>query len=475
MKYLWRGLGTVAVIALVVGVGWFWWNRPKAKESHPEQGFDGTTARIIKFVHPKLRENATLTARQLCVLEPYYKAELNSRLPGMVKSVAVDIGDRVKEGTILVELDVPDVEADVALKKEQLELKKVEFSAALANGKRVEAGLETAKSKINQADASVKMAEALKDFRKKRMDRYATMAREDSVSGDLVDEQVKEFQGAVANLDLAQANLSQARGQLIEKNAEILANQAEIEQKKGAIKVAEKELLRAQTQRDLGKIKAPFDGVVTHRRVGPGDFVSPPSGVSRDPMLTLISDQKMVLSAKFPDSIIVGLANTTRMEATFDQIPGLVISGTISRFSPIISPTDRSVLVEVDLVRGPIPAGNKDPVISVPQVYSPKLIAGLTGTMKLTLESLGAAATIPSGAVFSRQGKPHLFLVEGDRVRLMSATIQIDDGRTAVVQVAPLGEKQSPPRYLSAMDKVVLNRQSELVDGEKVDPREEKP
>jgi len=473
MKNLLRALGALLLLGVVAIGGWYWLKSHKSKGDAKDAPLEIGGLRIVKFAYPQARKNTTLTARQLCILEPLYRAELNSRLAGIVKTVGFDIGDKVKKGTILIELDVPDVAAEVSLKEEMVLQKKAEYETAKANNSRVQVGLETAKSRILQAEAQIKQSEALRDYRKKKLDRFVMMAKQDNVSGDLVDEQAKEFEGAVAALELAQANLGQARNQLLEKQADILATGFETTQKGQAIEVAQKDLGRSKAQLQLSQIMAPFDGVITHRRVGPGDFVSPPSGVSRDPMMIMATDQQLTIKAKFPDSVIVGLSDNTKMEATFDQVPGLVIAGKISRFAPMISATDRSVLVEVDL---DTTGGKASPgAIPVPKETAMKLVLGITGTMKLKLESLGDAAVIPSGALFSRQGKQNLFLVVDNKVRMVPVLVQLDDGRNAVVQITPPGEKSGQARHLLPTDKVVLTRQSELTDGEQVDAHEEKP
>ena len=43
--------------------------------------------RIVQVVSPKVLESAGISASQLCVLEPLERAELNSRLPGIVKKI----------------------------------------------------------------------------------------------------------------------------------------------------------------------------------------------------------------------------------------------------------------------------------------------------------------------------------------------------------------------------------------------------
>src|SRR5262249_1331895 len=50
---------------------------------------------------------------QPCTVEPFESVRLFARVPGFLKSQSVDIGDRVKRGQILAELEVPDLEAQL--------------------------------------------------------------------------------------------------------------------------------------------------------------------------------------------------------------------------------------------------------------------------------------------------------------------------------------------------------------------------
>jgi hypothetical protein len=95
--------------------------------------------------------------------------------------------------------------------------------------------------------------------------------------------------------------------------------------------------------------------------------------------------------------------------------------------------------------------------------------------MKIELENLGSAAVIPSGALFSRGGKPHLVMVEGGFARLYPAVVQLDDGKVAVVQIPITLSKPGINRHLTPGDLVVINRQAELQDGARVVPAEVNP
>ncbi len=472
-------LGIFSLACLVILVFW-----GKHKSGFPDESVSmviepakaQVDAKTVQVIRPRERGVTTINARQLCVLQPFFKAELSSRLSGTVRSVEKNIGDSIRAGEELLVLEVPDLVADLKSKEEQVNLKKNEVKTAQALLSYKDAGLEAANAKVDQTKAAITQAIATREFRKKRLDRFKTLAKDDTVTADLVDEQTKEFEAAAAAVDLAMAVNGQANGSLAEKKAEIVAAMAEVEQKRSAISVAILEMEKAQAQLGLSKLTAPFDGIVVGRSVDPGDFSFTPSGVSKTAMLVVASDKRSKVVARFPDSILVGLSSKTKAEITFDQLPGVIFSAPISRYAPMVDLNDRAVLVEVDLDLRPDTAGESWPgSLRVAKEFASRLVLGMTGSMKIELENLGSAAVIPSGALFSRGGKPHLVMVEGGFTRLYPAVVQLDDGKVAVVQIPVTLSKPGINRHLTPDDLVVLNRQAELQDGARVVPAEVNP
>ena len=102
------------------------------------------------------------------------------------------------------------------------------------------------------------------------------------------------------------------------------------------------------------------------------------------------------------------------------------------------------------------------------------LLLGITGTMKIELQNLHNAGVVPSNAVIKKNGKPVVFVVIDKKVKILPAKIEMDDGKETVILVAD--EKiESHWRYLNANDKVVVNRQSELVEDMEVESKEVNP
>jgi multidrug resistance efflux pump len=430
--------------------------------------------KVVQVVSPKVLESAGISSSQLCVLEPLERAELNSRLPGIVKKVTKNIGDKFRMNETLLELDVPDVKADVELKKQIVKQKEVEYKTSQANLEKSKAGILTANSRIKQAESALIQANAMSDFRSKRLERFQILAKDESISGGLLDEQNREYQAALAGVEVARAGIEQAKGSLKEKELEIIASQAEVEQKKSAIDVAAKELEKAMAHLGLANIKAPFDGILVRRTADAGDFVSPPSGVAKDPILVVVSDQHLRVTARFPDTIVSGLSAKTPVEINFSQAPDLVIKGNVTRFSPLINAVDRSVSVEVDLEMDMGRARVIENSILLKPEQMKQLLLGITGTMKIQLQNLRKAGVVPSSAVVRKGGKPVVYVVVDRKVHLLQAKIEMDDGKEAVILVAD-EKTESHWRYLNQGDKVVLTRQSELEENLEVDAKEVKP
>jgi membrane fusion protein (multidrug efflux system) len=60
-------------------------------------------------------------------IKPYQQATLYAKVAGYLKTIAVDKGDRVKEGVLLAEIEVPELVAERAKDKAELEVAEVDF------------------------------------------------------------------------------------------------------------------------------------------------------------------------------------------------------------------------------------------------------------------------------------------------------------------------------------------------------------
>src|SRR6266481_836178 len=71
----------------------------------PELGEFGAIS--VKTIHPKRDPSFAIAVQELANVEPYYRADLRSRVAGPIKFIRKDIGEAVKKGEVLAEIDVP--------------------------------------------------------------------------------------------------------------------------------------------------------------------------------------------------------------------------------------------------------------------------------------------------------------------------------------------------------------------------------
>ena len=150
-----------------------------------------------------------------CLMEPRQILKLAAPVTGVVNSVTVDRGDRVKKGQLVATLDY-----------------EVEEAAALI-------------AQVRAAnDSAVRSGRARLDFLKRKQARNEQLRTTDAVSFAQMDEATADARVAEATLREAELNMAMAR----------------------------LEARRAEGQLQQRRILSPIDGVVTERLLGPGEF-----------------------------------------------------------------------------------------------------------------------------------------------------------------------------------------------------------
>src|SRR5690242_10354439 len=60
-------------------------------------------------------------------IKPYQQATLYAKVAGYLRTISVDKGDQVKEGTLLAEIEVPELLAERARDKAEVEVAEIDF------------------------------------------------------------------------------------------------------------------------------------------------------------------------------------------------------------------------------------------------------------------------------------------------------------------------------------------------------------
>jgi len=198
---------------------------------------------------------------------------LRPTLDGQVVQVMAGIGDQVRAGDLLVEIDAPDRRAAVAGLRAELDRAKIEIE--LAGLRAAMAELEVQGAELNLRGVRLEQAEVKQrlELALKNMERVEALHQAGSIGPGSLDQarlEVTEMQGqgrAFAHrVERAELELESSR-----RAFEVV--RLERRSAEAAAAAAEAELFAAEAALDACSIKAPMDGVVLMRGVAPGDVV----------------------------------------------------------------------------------------------------------------------------------------------------------------------------------------------------------
>jgi RND family efflux transporter MFP subunit len=220
-------------------------------------------------------------------LTPQTRVSILSKLPGTLLRVAVDIGDHVRAGQTVAELDAREIEAQV--------------DAAAAAVNVAEAGLEAAEAAL--ANATLEHDRARNLFERGALPRQRLDAAETA------------GRAGAAQRDLAKATLAQAQASL----------------------------RRAREVRRDATLTSPIDGVIVERNYDAGSLVSP-----GDKAVVAVADLRvMTLEAGVSELEAGRLRAGMPARVTVQARGGDVFTGRIAAIAPEVDPRNRHFRIEV--------------------------------------------------------------------------------------------------------------------------------
>ncbi|HVK12629.1 MAG TPA: efflux RND transporter periplasmic adaptor subunit [Gemmataceae bacterium] len=474
----------------------------------------GESKTVVRTVRPKLDTSFRVSNQQIATVEPFYQAHLRARAAGVVRVVRREIGEAVRLGEPLVEIEAPDLAADVDQKEAVIAQRQQELLVSRAMLKNVEAAQDSAAAAVAQRTAEAKQALATRNYRYSLFTRVSGLQTDKFVTDKVVEESRQDYLAAEGALEAAQAAVARAKADQVEKRATLEAARADTELKAALIEVARKDRDRAAAAAAFARITAPFDGVVTRRNVDPGAFVQNATTGSGEALMTVARVDLLTVAMKLPDVAAPYISRDTDVEVTFDDLPGLTVHGKVSRFAPSIDGSDRTMRVEVDIFNGtdaefqkllaravaetlaPLgtPAGfgaaaaalsieaNRplyhkgvsDGIAVCPECLSPggrgarPLVPGMTASMRVFLDGVSHAYLLPASAVYVQGGKAYILVVENGVTKQVPVRRQVSDGRIAKVAVLTPAGEAGPAHDLTGTEEVVVSRQAEIGDGARV-------
>ena len=223
----------------------------------------------------------------------WHSSTIYARVNGYVAKWFVDIGDPVRRGQVMALIETPDLDAQLA----------------------------GARAQLQAAQAQVLVRRAQAEFAKSTYERWR-----DSPPG-VVSEQEREQKHA--DYDSAAANLKSAQ-------ADVILDQARVNQ--------------YAAMSEFKQVTAPYDGVVSQRDIDIGNLVTAGSSNSTTPLYVMTQNDPMRVFVEVPQSAAADL-----MEGSIPvdvQVPGnegRTYTGSVTRTAQSINQQARTLRVEVDI------------------------------------------------------------------------------------------------------------------------------
>jgi RND family efflux transporter MFP subunit len=299
-------------------------------------------------------------------MQPMTEAPILARADGYLKKRIVDIGDRVKAGQVLAEIDAPELDQQI---------------------RQGEAAVEQAQAAVEQAQANLEQGKANRDLAQITADRWkALFAR-----------------GLVPRQDS-----DQYQSQFAAQNSNVQALEKAVSAQRSNVSAAKANLARLEEVQNYRIVKAPFDGVITVRNVDAGALVS-----SGNTLLYRIAQTETLRTyVNVPQDNANSVHVGQPAVLTVSNFPGRTFRGTVTRTAKALDPATRTMLVEVDIPNG-----------------DGSLFPGTYSEVDLSASRSNPPLVLPANAIIFRNDGPQVAIVQPDgTIHLQKVVVGRDYG-----------------------------------------------
>jgi len=336
-----------------------------------------TTLRVTVKTHAATAGTIVRNVEFSGVFVPNRTVSIFGKLAGQATYVGADVGNFVKAGQLLVQIDTKELNA-------QLKVAEAQLSGVTDQAASAKIGVESARLNL--------------DLAQRAYDRTKTLLDTKVVTQSQLDD-------AQTKLDLAKSAFDNASQQY---NTVSHSGVAQAE--------AQVNFIRVQISNST--ITSPIAGVVTNRNINPGEITSLSS-----PLLSVADTATLKLQGNLSQEDIVHLSVGGKVQVTVDVIPGKVYVGLVEQVGPIAAATGQYFPVVVSLKN------------------DGKLLAGMTAKASFVLNSAQGIFIPLSATGSGEDGQAFVFVVSGGAVHKRQVTLGMrNDANVQVLSGLAAGE-----------------------------------
>jgi RND family efflux transporter MFP subunit len=331
---------------------------------------------------------------------------VSSEADGVVSKILHDLGDRVRTGDALVELDREKAEYNLTQQRAALARTLAQYGAPDPQH------LPPVEKTPDVQKAQAELVQARQSF-----ERAKELNNRQLVPKQTLDDADAVLQSKQASFDLSLQNA---------KNLQ------------AAIAAAEAQMKLADRQLRDTYIRAPFDGYVQRRFVNLGQLVK--GSGTPVPVMSIVRVDPLKVTGEIPEKMVPWISVGQPVEVHVDAYPDKAIAGRMSRISPAVNSATRAFPFEALVPNG-----------------DALLKPGTFARVNVRTNKTDKVLTVSYAALQYRYGVNRVFVVSGDK--LAAKELRVGER---------LGDRIEIVSGVNAGDPVAVTDVDKLIDGLKV-------
>jgi RND family efflux transporter MFP subunit len=416
-------LAIISIILFIVGVIPRIEQGRELKKAHEETVGAIPVVQAIVAVPAKLQESVTLPGN----IGAMQYTTIYARVDGYLKSRLVDIGDHVKTGQLLAEIDTPTIDQELNQARADL----LEASAKL---KSAEAELKKAIADQVKAEAEVDRWKANNDYADVTARRWKNLAFRGAVSQQSKDEKVRSYEATTADLGASKASLKAAV-------AQVDASKSQVDVARAGVFAKQANYDRVAAKQAFKRVTAPFDGIITVRKVDPGALITEGSQSQNLELYQLAKIDNLRIYVSVPQRIARYLHQGMSADVKVPEFPERKFTGDVTNVSGALDPNTRTRQTEIHVA-------NKDHSL-LPGMYAEVTITALRNEPWIR---------VPGTTIVTKTNGLYVVVVKDGKAHFQAVTVGRDFGDEIEIRVGLKGD-----------EKVIVSPSDDLREGDRVD------
>jgi RND family efflux transporter MFP subunit len=216
-----------------------------------------------------------------------------ARANGYIRQRLADIGDHVRSGQLLAEIDTPELDQQ----------------------------LMQARANLQQARANLVQTRATLELARVTAERWDELERRELVARQEADQQRSAFEVSQANFNATQATVN--------------AQEANVRQ--------------LEAMQSFRRVTAPFDGIITARNVDVGALITAGSSTTTPQLFRVARIDTLRIYVNVPQPFVPSIQPGQTAQLLVQEFPQRSFTGQVVRTANALDPTSRTLLTEVQL------------------------------------------------------------------------------------------------------------------------------